>query len=318
MAIIFLVFWVLFAWMALKAVKNGVLHDRRRLSGWVQFFLALLVFSLSGEAIEQRVDRHVNHWPVAFYIKYFGMVSWFYLYYRLIRGILPRVQHIGIAFGGVIVIGLLSVPFMMGTDDRTLMRHVMVGVRDFCLMIAAVTLFIPATRLLADREHIIGMKTKQQAIVVCYGIYSLIALGNVIKAGLVFIDPDAIPQIERFFTPLLIPGAIAFLCLLLPYRWLTALHIPVRLYHYWRLTTLERYVLKHVGAMDETQPFSLELLQMSVLELTIYRATINILDYGLLLEHDPQQAHLYAVLQEVSQYGDVYAQLIQKLVAVRL
>lgn len=316
--VVFLSFWILFAWMALKAIRIGVLHDRHRLSGWIQLFLALLVFSLSGEQIERRFDEYFNNLPVAFYIKYFAMVLWFYLYYRLIRGVLPRIWHIDTIFWCVLLIGTFSIPPMIVIKERTLARHVMIGIRDFCLLIPTVSLFIPATRLLADREHIIGMKTKQLAIVTCYSIYGLIALGNIIKAGLVFINPEVIPIIEMLFTPLLIPIAISFLCLLLPYHWLTALHIPLRLYQYWYLSTLEQYILERVGSNDKPQPFSFELLQMDVLELTIYRTIINIFDYGMLLENDPQYTHLYQVIQEASQLNHSYAQLVRKLATIRL
>ncbi|TVR25294.1 MAG: hypothetical protein EA396_00150 [Anaerolineaceae bacterium] len=318
MGLIFLLLWSLFAWQALEAVRKGFLDNRGRLSVWLQMLLALLVFSLNGEAREQRLDAHFNDWPLAFYLKYFGMVLWFYLYYRLIRDVLRRVSYIDTVFYAVFVIGVLSIPSMLLVEERTLRRHVMVGVRDFFLLIPALTLFIPGTRLLAEREHVVGMKAKQQWIVFCYSVYSMIAVGNVIKAGLVFIDVDAIVTLERVFTPLLFPAAVAFFFLLLPNRWLLMLHTPLRLYQYWRLYRLERYVLKSVGATEHARRPSLALVRMSELELAIYRATINILDYGLLLEHDPRCRRLYAEIQEAGQLDDSYGLLVKRLAKVRL
>jgi len=314
-----LIAWIMFGWLVLRGVPEGVLKDRYKRSGWMQLFLALIAFSLHGETVETAFDGWLKGYPIAFYVKYAALGLWFYLYCRLMcevssRGAVCQLNQA--VFALILVLGIVSIPLMLEVEGRAVMRDRLIGVRDSLLVVPTLTLFIPATLMLWRRERVVGIKSKQLAIAVGYMLYVLVAIGNILKAMMIDHDPMRIAQIDALFKPVLIPGAIAFLLLLLPYHWLVGFHLPVRLYQFWRLKRLERHVLNRIGAVHEAGNTTWQLFNLQELELAIYRAVINILDYGRLLE-DQQETQLQQQVQTIVHKNQPYAELVKSLVRVK-
>lgn len=268
--VLFALTWIVYAVLVLRAMKSVSQSGSLRLSVWVQMFMAGVVFSLSGEPIERRFNMLFSDLPVAFYVKYFGLIVWFMLYCQLIRNMIPREpihRVIKAVFGLVTVIGVFSIPLMIDPPNYTQARDILIGVRDGLLVIPVAMVFIPGTRLMARREDILGMKAKHLAIMTAYSFYAVVALGNVLKVPLTLIQPEAVAHISAVFTPFLIPCAMAYVLLLVPYEWLTPLHVPQRLYQFRRLKRLERQVLILVHSDDKSESFSVRLLRVEALEI---------------------------------------------------
>jgi hypothetical protein len=312
------IIWILFATLVLRSSGDHKPYDLRHHSGWFQLILAAVVFSLSGEAAEQQFDRPFDGFPAAFYVKYFSMLTWFFLYYRIMQEVVQRnrlFRLLDAVFVATGIVGIAMLPQTLHLSDDKYGRDILVGVRDSLLLIPVLTLFLPGTWHLWRGESVIGMKFKELTIIVCYTLYSFIAVGNVIKAVLAFIDVEQIDNIERIFNPILILGVVAFVLLLIPYQWLVSLYFPTRYHQYRRIKRLEQYVLRQVGMGDKAKPITVGVLSVAELELAIYIAVINIVDLQSLLLH-MQATHL--AIREAIDVNQPYSELVRRLAAVRV
>lgn len=275
-----------------------------------------MVFTFQGEAAEQNLDSFFGGFPVALYYKYFGMLLWFYLYYRMLENIFvmsrSRIFWRGI-FVVLFILGLLSIPVMIVTDRHLLVRDVMTGVRDAGLLIPTVFLFVPLTWKLWRQETIKGMRTKQFALLICYSTYAFLAVGNVANALFSAASIENTATIEVLFAPFLILSSIAFLLLFLPFRWLSLSFIPSRWIVYIRLKRLESQVVDAVpkprfGGNGHRLYFRADLL-----ELAIYRVVINILDHYLFLKEPSLilRDHIEVVVQNNPSYSELVEGLIE-------
>ncbi|HEX2619341.1 MAG TPA: hypothetical protein VHL11_04315 [Phototrophicaceae bacterium] len=318
--------WLNFTVMFLRTLMRVGIADTRTRSGWLQLFFAALVFSLQGETVEHQFELVLGAFPAVLYLKYFGMLIWFWLYYRMLRDVFSD-RTIYRFFDGwfvvVFVIGIVSLLPVLITPSSTHsdMHDVLTGLRDLLLLVPTIVIFIPATWVLWRREEIKGMKSKQFMILVCFGMYSLLAVGNIANSVFTLLHQEKTKQLEQFFAPVLGISLIAYVTLLLPYRWLTRVFYPTRLYLYWKLKHLERYVLQEVGVQAEVDTSTslrvVNLWQLDELELAIYQAVINVLDYGALLKQSPENSELYRQIQAIAQSNRPYSELVHLLTVVK-
>jgi hypothetical protein len=311
--------WSLLIPLLLRAIQRHELNNAKTQSTWIQLLLASMVFTLQGEVAEQVLDRHFGGFPMALYWKYFGMLLWFYLYYRMLQNIFMASQSLrfwkGI-FVILLIVGVLSIPMMVVTDDRTMVRDVMTGVRDAGLLLPTVVLFVPLTWKLWKQEQIKGMQTKQLALLICYSTYAFLAVGNIANALFSAAAIEMTSLIEGLFAPFLVISCIAFLLLFLPFRWLSLSFIPSRLIVYLRLKRLERLVLDAVTHTDFIRFNRRLYLRPNLLELEIYRTVIHILDHYLLLT-EPSFLNLRLQIEAVVQKNASYSDLVEGLLRVR-
>ncbi|GAB4531513.1 MAG: hypothetical protein OHK0046_52310 [Anaerolineae bacterium] len=312
--------WIAFGLMVIRSTLQHRAQDIHHVSGWLQIFLAVMVFTLQGEIVEQAIDPYFANFPVTFTLKYAAMLVWFYLYFRMMKEVTPYPRLYGRlrwVFVVIAIIGCLSIPGLAATPNRSQTRDVLVGIRDSLLLIPNVLVLIPGTYRLWQREQIVGLKFKQLVILICYVMYSVLALGNITKAVLIAAQAGSAQAFADVYTLILIPCAIIFILLLLPYHWLTGLYYPVRYYQCWRVKQVEYQVLQEVKADVLWEPFPARMVTMADLELLIYRAIINILDYGRMLDpqRHPDMLHL---VQAAVQHRTHYSELVHQLVRVRL
>jgi hypothetical protein len=278
-----------------------------------------MVFTLQGEVAEQVLDRLFGGFPMALYWKYFGMLLWFYLYYRMLQNIFMASRSLGFwkgLFVVLFIVGVLSIPVMVITDNRTRLRDVMTGVRDAGLLLPTVFLFVPLTWNLWKQEKIKGMRTKQLTLLICYSTYAFLAVGNIANALFSAASIEMTPLIEVLFAPFLLISCIAFLLLFLPFRWLSLSFIPSRLIVYLRLKRLESLVLNTVAHTNFLRFNRRLYLPPNVLELEIYRTVINILDHYLLLT-EPPFLNLRQQIEVVVQKNASYSELVEGLLEVK-
>lgn len=314
-----------------RAVVKRKLNDVPTLAGWAQLFCAVLVYSLQGEAVERAVDARFHGLPVALYTKYFGTLIWFYLYFRILRQVIPihrLYPWIERVFPLIAVVGLVTMPMVATPAHRQQARDLITGIRDLGMIIPVVVIFIPLTWRIRQRETIGGMRLKQMVIILCYAGYVVIACGNILKATFTFLDQNRRHEIESIFTPVLLFSLFLFILLLLPFRWTVLIHYPKRLLTYYRLRRLERDILHKMSEMNKMD--GVHRLQMNVersaypplpfqleaLELEIYRAVINLLDYAGVLAmnvSDVQTRTLAKQVQDIAKTYPSYSALVYHL-----
>lgn len=311
------------------------------LAGWAQLFCAVLVYSLQGETVERQVDARFNNLPVALYTKYFGTLIWFYLYFRILRQIVPihrLYPWIERVFVLVVVIGLISMPLVVITahnlQERDRARDLVTGIRDLGMLLPAMLVFIPLTWQIRQRERVGGMRLKQLVIVLCYAGYIVIAFANIFNAILALLDPNPALElkIEALITPVLLLSLLLFVLVLAPYRWMTVIHYPRRLLTYHRLRRLERHILRKLSKSNklhgahpvlihvESSGFPAVPFQLEALELEIYRAVINILDYADVLAVticDEDTRTLAAQIQNIAKTYPSYGALVYHLSRIK-
>lgn len=316
------VVWGLFITLFLRPVTRTSWSDARTRSGWLQLFLAALVFTLQGVTIEHRLDSLLAGLPVALYLKYFGMLLWFILYYHMVKSIFPDRQMYTLFdrwFLFAWLTGIVSLlPFLQAVAAPE-MRELVIGWRDFMLLGPTLVVFIPAARTFWRQEQIKGMKSKQLAVMICFMLYSLVAVGNVLNAALTLLHVERTQQIAGLLGPILVFGLGAFVLILLPYAWVMRVFYPVRLYRYWKLRRLESYVLQQVGGQSEhlTPAELMRLWQADALELAIYRSIINVIDYGALLKQHPNEADLYQRIRAIALSQQPYSEIVHQLTEVK-
>jgi hypothetical protein len=311
--------WSLLIPLLIRAIQRQELKDPRTQSTWIQLLLAGMVFTFQGETAEQHVNRLFGGFPISLYAKYYGMLLWFFLYYRMVRSIFmsSRTSHFWSGFFiGLSLLGALSIPLMMMTDNRILLRDLITGMRDTGLVIPTIVLFVPFTWRLWKQEKIQGMRTKQFALLMCYSSYVFIALGNIANAIFSAASIELSPIISALSAPFLLICCIAFLLLFIPFRWLSISFFPSRLLMYLRLKRLETYVVDAVSNPHFIDKRYRLYLRPDLLELAIYRAVINILDHYLRLK-EPSLLALRDQIEAVVQNNPSYAELVEGLLEVK-
>lgn len=318
-----IVIWLAFAVVLIRGIRHWQQLEGQSRYGWILLFCAAFVFTLQGEYVELWLDQYFFGLPVTLYIKYFAMVIWFGMYYLIIKKVFVyrRVyQWMDWLFLAAIAAGVASmIPVaQMPYGARTAGRDLVTALRDGFLLIPAALVFVPSTWQLAKQEKVSGARLKQIAIMICYAAYSGLALTNVLKALLKLMHQESIYQVEMFGALFVSICVVGFLLLLVPYRWLTALFYPGRVVLYWKLKRLEQSILRQVGAASDTEHSVLIPVRSSELELAIYRTTINILDYGILLSRTPRQQEQWRKLQSLAESGVSYSSLVDQLIELRL
>jgi hypothetical protein len=314
--VITLLLWLVFAWMLRRALHNQRFTQRRAVYIWIQVALGLITVSLMGQTVEASLDRFWSGWPVTLYIKTMAMLSLFHLYYLTIREIDTRSHHYRyLADLGPLALLGGTLYFLLGSPSysRSDFRYQTLALRDGIMVVYIVSAFLPSSWRLWRLEQVGSMKVKHLASIVCCLCYLLIAGGNIIVAVL---NARRAPQIESLSTaciPVAYLGAISFLVILVPHRWLVPLRYPDRLYRWWRLHRLE-VQLRTWGVAQRWQPTgSLRALLPDQLELTIYRSVIFILDGYPLIRTQPQGKALYQQIGTIAQSPLPYAELVKSL-----
>ncbi len=283
--------WLVFVPVFIRACFEGQLADPDRRGSWIQAGLALLIFTLMGERMDLRVDRWFGGLPVTLYLKYFGMLVWFQLYYAFARRIVPDrpiYRYLNVVIPAGVILGLLTVPLVAAIPygERSTARLLVTGLRDVWILLLSLLAIAPAARHLSVDEGIPGMRIKQGMIFTAHLAYAVVAVGNITVATLIMGGFDRSAEIDRITAPFMGMAVLAFVVLLLPYRWLQPLFLPQRFWLYWRLKLRERQLLRAVAARSDLPWFSFHLLRADELELALYRTVINLYDYGLLLPPD--------------------------------
>ena len=315
--------WVAFCVVLFRALRHRERLERHAVYAWILLFCAACTFSLQGEYVEQWLDPYVLGLPIALYIKYFAMVLWFAMYYLILKRIFPEhpLYHwLDWLFVTAFITGAIStVPVTMTPySTRTEARDLVTGMRDGFLFFPSVLLFVPATWRLSRQEMVDGTRVKQMAIALCYAAYSVVAATNVLKALLILLHLEHTPQVDVVGGLFMGICLLGFVLLLVPYRWLSLCFYPGRLLLYWRLKRLEQRILRQVGAVSDTPLFGLSLLRGSELELAIYRTTINILDYGVLLSKSPVKQEQWSTLQQLAESNQPYSTFLHELTKLPL
>jgi hypothetical protein len=310
--------WIIFAIVLVRGIRRPSLLQGPAWYGWIQLICAGLVFSLQGEAVEEGLDQFFGGFPVTLSIKFFGMLLWFGLYYLIIKRVFPNrgiYTFIDWILISAVGIGIASVLWLVSIspEDRMIPRNIVTALRDVLLVMPAILLFVPATIRIAQRERIPGLKVKQYAIALCFGAYAVVGLLNIQKGVwfAIYGEPTGISSIVP--TLALLVCLFGFVVLLIPYRWLTRLYYPTRLRLYARLRRLERNIMVQIGAPEELPHWSFRFLNGQELELQIYRTTINILDYGLLLPETQGGEQLGEQLRQLATQHNSYAMLVNQL-----
>lgn len=313
---IVIVLWAIFAWMLRRAIVNHRFMNRRPAYIWIQVFLALVTVSLMGKTIETEIDTIFADWPVTLYIKSMAMLSMFHLYYLTIRDIDAGSYHywyLSYLGPSALLGGTLYYLVFSQHYPRPDFRYLTLALRDAIMVIYLVSAFLPSSFRLWRLEQVSSMRVKHLASMVCCLCY--IGIGGV-NITVAVLNGLRLPQAESLstaFVPVVYLGAVSFLVILVPHRWLMPLQYPVRLYRWERLKRLE-VRLQVCGAAQPWRPDrSLRDLQPNQLDLTIYRSLIFILDHYPLIRTHPDGEVLYHQIQAVVQSSRSYADLIKTL-----
>ncbi len=314
--------WTVFVTALSRAWWLGRLYSVGARSNWTQVFCMCLVLTLSGPEAERSVDSMFGGLPVALYVKHTALLVWFHLYLRILVALSPEhplnrsAQHL---LRLNLLLAALSFPWIaaLPLSGRDVPRDVIIALRDLLLLTVTVTVFIPRTWALRMHEPARGTRVKLEMVAIGYSLLSLILAANVLVGYTAVTSQPFPPAVRALVMPTLSLGLVIIVLLSLPYRWQTLLFLPQRLWLRLRLIRLEARVLARVGAQDVVvvRP---NLLRLSDVELDLYRMTINILDYGRLLELRPEHHALYQQIMAVQRAHPQYEALVHALAEVRL
>lgn len=310
--------WIVFAWMLRRAFIRHRFTNRRLAFIWIQVFLALVTVSLMGETREAVIDQLFADWPVTLFVKTMAMLGMFHLYYLTLRDIdISSHRYRYLAYlgpsalvGGILYFLIYSLYPIIPKSD---FRYLSLALRDAVMVAYIVPAFLPSSIRLLRLEQVGSMKVKHLASIICCLCYVGIAGANISVAVLHGLHIPQAEQLSTAFVPLVYLGALNFIVILVPHRWLVPLQYPIRLYRWWRINRLEVRIQAFGTAKPMQAKRSLRDLLPSQLELTIYRSVILILDYHPLIRNHQEGEILYHQIQRVVQSTQPYSDLVNAL-----
>ncbi|MEO1439204.1 MAG: hypothetical protein AAFV33_02305 [Chloroflexota bacterium] len=312
------VLWLLFIVTFVRALMMGHLSQSSGRRLWLMFFLSVLACTFWGEAAEMQLDRHFRDLPVALYLKYFCLVGVCHLYWQLLQDVveLPASTHwlngVIWAAGGAAIASWVDYA-LRSSLSRDDLRYIVIGARDSVISLYIFAGFFRGTRMLLRRERVAAMRLKQTAILCFFTSFVITALGST-SAGVMTIlgigDPQSASEVLQ---PFLYPTLFFFVVMLIPYRWYSAIPSGRNLWRYYRLKRVERRIFRLAETQPNINPQQWFVFQSGLLELSVYRTLISILDGYPMLDGQPQGKLMFEAVRNCVSQSSSYDELVQSL-----
>lgn len=280
---------------------------------WLILFFAI-AFTFWGREAENLLDQYLNGYPVALFVKLIALVTVAYLFHEMLKIIHNKPSP----FKFLDYFAFLAYPisvalFFFYITTRFIqydqLRYLIIGIRDFIIVIYMLTHFLHRTWLIWKNEEAKITKLKGLLIFLCFVCFCITALGSISAGVLAFFDIDLALYASSVLENFVYVGALFFVLQLLPDYILLVPFIIKRWNLYWRVRKIENYIVEQ--PTQQIQPR--QLYDYSYLDKIIYRSTINILDHASAINQSSSKYSLAAKIQKITAQNPTYEDLIKNI-----
>lgn len=275
---------VFFIYRIIRAYRKRKLNNSASLLAWAIFFICYLVAVLTFDTLAVKIDAYFGGYPVTTLVRSLLILTTTHLYFTALQRMDDRPRFAGYVLPRLnpVVMVLCVILFLSGAQSRTLdsgeLDLLIKAVRDSLMVLWIVSIFIPKTWRLWQQELIRPMRLHRLLSLGFIGMYLLQTASGLGLSLTSLSGSSAVSLFETLDRYSLYGSLLAFLPLLLPYRWLMPLFYPRRLFTLLRLHRLEAYVKRMSNSRPYYSESKLRLSHPDEMELTIYQKVIAILD----------------------------------------
>jgi hypothetical protein len=317
------IMWSIFLIVIIRNTYTGRLASAPSKRIMVQVFLTCLALSLWGEDNERVVDSLLGLPDSAVYIKGLALIWAVHLFDVSCRAIVPEqadkhpwTPHLAPAATGIAILSYGLTHTMYPISQET-MRYVIIGGRDFIVALYMLFSLIPSVAIMHQRENIVAMRFKFAAIQIVCLCFMVTTASSLAAAGLAVLHIGSPAYAALAGQPFVVFGALVYIVVMIPYRWLLVLFSLERLMLYRRLCRLEQHVLQDIEDFRDMGGARL-FASDDDLELAIYRKLITILDFYPTLAQKPDGRWLFEAIQQRVEAQFDYNRLVREIAWVRL
>ncbi|NDJ75727.1 MAG: hypothetical protein GYB65_05675 [Chloroflexi bacterium] len=316
----------LLIWLGvIGAIWRGFRHERRvnrfAFRAWIIFIFIALVFTFRSPPVEAIIDAQFGGQPVTFWLNALSTLGAAVVYAIAVLKLVETSEEEGtrrshpklVGAAGVVGLGLCLVlaASVNGAVTRQQAQYGMRLLLEFYVLLLLIFMLIPINVGMFRRETVRPMRVKHAAVIVSFLAYAAGAVAAtlfippILITGHVNPGPDCVPRVAI--------GAVCLMVMLLPHKRLRVLLLPLHLYRYLRIASLECFLDERVGFEREPLAWR-QALRSQYVEIATYVAVINILDYYRHLRaEDPDEHLLYrkiaALLPSHLAYDDLVVAL---------
>lgn len=274
---------VFFVYRIIGAYRKRKLNNSASLLAWTIFFICYLVAILTFDTLAVRIDANFGGSPATTLTRSLLILTATHLYFTALQRIDDRPRLAGYILPKLnpVVMVACVILFIVGVQSGNLASSeldlLIKAIRDSVMVLWIVFIFFPKTWRLWQQELIRPMRLHRLLSLGFIGMYLIQTVSGLGLSLSALSGSSAVSLFEMLDRYSLYGSLLAFLPLLLPYKWLMPLFYPRRLLMLLRLHRLETYVKR----MSNSQPYSEPKLRLShpdEMELTIYQKVIAILD----------------------------------------
>lgn len=313
--------WVFFAYRFVRMFRRHRMNGGTALLAWTIQLFCYLVCLFTVASIEQQLDNLAGGLPVILYVRSILVILTAYLYALLMSYAHPSAFQLnrGLMVGVPSLIVVLIIFFGIAQRLSIPVEHqsiIVKSLRDALMAAWLVTYFIPAAVVMWKEEQHRLMKTRDLLMIIFFGSFFAYCCGSLLQSFSSVFVPNLL-EVESSFTSLLTYACLLlFLLLLLPFRIIRLFFYPGRLFLYLRLKHVRNTVVRNSDISLFDHRLSVNILRPDQLEVAIYEATIDILDYYPGLSSSVNEMNLADRIEMIVKESPRYAELVRALALV--
>jgi len=280
---------------------------------WLILLFAI-AFTFWGREAENLLDSYLNGYPVALFVKLITLVTVAYLFHEMLKIIHNKPSPFMFLDYLAFVVYPISVAiFFFYITNQFIqydqLRYLIIGTRDFIIVIYMLTHFLHGTWLIWKNEEAKVTKLKGLLIFLCFVCFCITAIGSISAGFLAFLDLNHARYAASVLEYFVYVGAFFFVLQLLPDYILLIPFIIDRWNIYRRIKKIENYIVEQPTQTVKPKQLS----NYSYLDSIIYRSTINILDHATIIDQSSYKYSLATKIQKITAQNPNYEDLIKNI-----